>query len=99
MTTVYRKLTFSGIFTNYESFKPDICKRGLIETLLHRRFRLCSNYENFHREIETLNSMLKHNYLHNLVNHFIKKFLKTLFMQRGLDFMVPIGELICVLDI
>ena len=98
MTSVYQKPTFSGVFTNFESFIPDIYKRGLTETLLHRSFRLCSNYENFHREIETLKSILKHNsYPHNLVNHCIKKFLNKLFVQRGLNFMVPKKELICVL--
>ena len=61
VTSVYCKSTFGGIFTNFENFIPDIHKRGLIETLLHRSFRLCSNYENFHQEIETLKSILKHN--------------------------------------
>ena len=51
-----------------------------------------------HREIETLKSILKHNsYPHNLVNHYMKKFLNKLFVQRGLNFMVPKKELICVL--
>ena len=36
-------------------------QRGLIETLLHRSFRLCSSYENFHREIETLKLIFKDN--------------------------------------
>ena len=73
VTSVYHKPTFSGVFTNFESFLPDIYKRGLIETLLNRSFRLRSNYENFHREIEPLKSILKHNsYPHNLVNHCIK---------------------------
>ena len=44
VTSVYRKPTFTGVFTNFESFIPDIYKRGLIETLLHRSFRLCSNW-------------------------------------------------------
>ena len=61
VTSVYRKPTFTGVFTNFESFILDIYKRGLIETLLYRSFRLCSNNENFHREIETLRSILKHN--------------------------------------
>ena len=50
-TLVYRKPTFSGIFTNFRSFIPDMHKRGLVETLFHRKFRLCSSYENFHLEI------------------------------------------------
>ena len=75
--SVYRKPTFSGVFTNFESFIPEMHKRGLIETLLHRSFRLCSSYENFHREIETLKSIFKHNnYPQNFVNQCIKKFLK-----------------------
>ena len=63
VTSVYRKPTFSGAFTNFESFIPDIHKRGLIETLLHKSFILCSNYEKYYE------SILKHNSCpHNLVN-------------------------------
>ena len=98
VTSVYRKPTFSGVFTNFESFIPDIYKCGLIETLLHRSFRLCCNYENFHWEIETLKSILKRSsYPHNLVNHCIKKFLNKLLVHRDLNFTVPKRELICVL--
>ena len=68
VTSVYRKPTSSAVFTNFESFITDIYERGLNETLLHRIFRLCSNYENFHQEIETFKSKLKHNsFSHNLV--------------------------------
>ena len=31
MTSVYPKPTFSAVFTNFESFIPDIYKRELIE--------------------------------------------------------------------
>ena len=93
MTSVYRKPTFSGVFTNFESFIPDIYKFGLIE----RSFRLSSNCQKFHWEIETLKSVLKHNsYPHNLVNLCIKKFLNKLFILRDLNFTVPKRELICV---
>ena len=69
VTSVYCKLKFIGVFKNFESFRPDMYKRGLIETLLYRSFRLCSNYKNFHREIETLKSIFKHsNYPQNFVN-------------------------------
>ena len=63
-------------------------QRGLIETLLHRSFRLCSSYENFHREIETLKSIFKHNnYPQNFVNQCIKKFfLNKLFIKKDLNF-------------
>ena len=65
---------------------------------LHWSLRLCSNFENFHQEIETLKSILKlKSYAHNLINHCIKKFLNKLFAQRDLNFTVPKRELICVL--
>ena len=39
VTSVYRKPTFSEIFTNFESFIRNLYKRWLTETLLHRCFR------------------------------------------------------------
>ena len=94
-TSVYRKSTFSGFYINFESFIPGIYKRCLIETF---SFRLCPNYESFHREIETLKSITKRNtHPHNLVNHCIKTFLNKLFIQRDLNFTVPKRELICIL--
>ena len=48
-TSVYRKPTFSGVFTNFESFIPISNKYN--KTLLYRAVRLCSNVELFHREI------------------------------------------------
>ena len=53
VTSVYRKPTFTGVLTNFESFIPGMYKSELIEKLSHRSFRLCYNYENFHQKIET----------------------------------------------
>ena len=53
VTSVHNNPTFRGVFTNFESLIPDRHKRGLIEILLHRSFRLCYSHENFHWEIET----------------------------------------------
>ena len=98
VTSVYRKPTFSGVFTNFESFIPEMQKRGFIETLLHRSFRLCFIYENFHREIEILKSIFKHNnYPQNYKNQCIKKFLTKLFIKKDLTFMVLKRELTFIL--
>ena len=59
--TVYCIPTYRRLFTNFESFIPDIHKGGLIEAFFHRSFSLCYSYENFHWEIETLKSIFKHN--------------------------------------
>ena len=73
-------------------------KRGLIETLFHRSFRLCSSYENFNQEIETLKSVFKHNnYSQNFVNQCIKKFSNKIFIKKKLNFVVPKRKLTFVL--
>ena len=72
-------------------------QHGLIETLLHRIFRLCFNSKNFHQEIEILRSIFKlRSYTNNFVNQCIKKYLDKLFIKRDLNFMVPEMKLICV---
>ena len=48
-TSIYRKLTFSGVFTNFESFIPVTYKSNLTFTLLFRAFKLYSNFKLFHQ--------------------------------------------------
>ena len=43
-TSVYRKPTFSGLYTHFGSFLPNIYKIGMIYTLVNRCFRICSNW-------------------------------------------------------
>ena len=57
-TSVYRKPTFSVVFTNYESFIPTYQKRRLLHTLLHRNFNICCDFKTFHFEIDHLKSIL-----------------------------------------
>ena len=42
-TSVYRKPTFSGVFTHYESYVDQTYKKSLIDTLLFRCFSICSD--------------------------------------------------------
>ena len=56
---VYCKPTFSGVFTNFDSYIPFSNKYGLISSLLFRAFKLCSNFEIFHREIILLKDIFK----------------------------------------
>ena len=50
ITSVFRKVTFSGVFTNFKSFMPVAYKFGLVYILLHCSFSICSSYEKFHEE-------------------------------------------------
>ena len=42
-TTIYRKPTFSGVYSDFESFLPSVYKFGMVYTLVYRCFRICSN--------------------------------------------------------
>ena len=51
-TSVYRKPTFSGVFTHYESYLGQTNKKSFIDTLLFHCFSVCSDYIFFHIEVE-----------------------------------------------
>ena len=61
MTSVYRKPTFRGVFTNFGSFIPNSYKYNLLFTLLQRAFKLCSNFERFHQEIDKFKTIFENN--------------------------------------
>ena len=54
VTNVYRKETFTGVYTNVSSFVPLEHKFGLVYTLLHRCFCLVFEMSTFPFEIENL---------------------------------------------
>ena len=66
VTRVYRKPTFSGVFTIYEYFIQTYQTRGLLNTLLHylitSYFSICFDLKTFHFEIDHLKtSLIKNN--------------------------------------
>ena len=84
ITSVYRKPTFSGVYTNFESFLPDMYKTGLIRTLLFRLYTICSNWGLIHSEIQHLKNIMKCNaYPDKFIDYIIKCFLNQLYMQRN----------------
>lgn len=75
VTSIYRKPTFSGVYTNYCSFIPDLYKRNLVSTLLFRIFTICSSWELMHREVANLKLILRRNsYPKHLTEKLIRKF-------------------------
>jgi hypothetical protein len=60
-TSVYRKPTFTALFTNFHSFIPLAYKQSLISCLLYRIFNLCSSYENFHTQLEVIRKLFNLN--------------------------------------
>ena len=59
-TSVYRKSTFSGIFT-HESYLDQSCKKSLFDVLLFRCFSTYSDYTLFDLKVESLREILKKN--------------------------------------
>ena len=97
-TFIFHKATFSGVFTNYDSFIPDTYKIGLVHTLLFRFFKICSSMENFHIEVELQRSIFKcNNYTVNIIDQCIKKFFDKLYDPKHIVPTVPKEELLVVL--
>ena len=72
ITNVYRKDTFTGVYTNLSSCIPLHYKFGLIYTLLHICFCIISDMSKFHFEIAKKRSFLR---MVTLVNLLLLAFL------------------------
>ena len=82
-TSVYRKPTSNEVFTNFGSFIPKSYKYNLLFTLLHRAFKLCSNFELFHQEIYKLKTIFENNgYPKSFIDLCIKKYLDKVFIKK-----------------
>ena len=83
ITSVYRKPTFSGVYTNYDSFIPASYKSSLLSTLLYRAFSICSSWDRIHTEFETIRSvMLRNGFPVELIDRGITSFLSRLHKPR-----------------
>ena len=97
-TSVYRKPTFSGVFTHYESYIDQSYKRSLIITLLSRCYSICSDYTLFHLDVEKLKEILKKNsYPSGIMEVSIRTFLNRLNVPKQVYLTVPKKELLIIL--
>ena len=97
-TSLYRKPTFSGLYSHYRSYMPDTYKKGLVYTLLHRAFVLCSSWDKFHEEVVFLKEIfLKNSFPSYFVDKCVKTFLDKIFIAKKVYLTVPHKELsICL---
>ena len=95
---VYRKKTFSGIYTNFYSSILETYKTGLIKSMLFRCFNLCSDIAKFHHEINILKGILyKNSYPRDFVDKCIKEFLDRVLTRKVVVSTVPKKALMIVL--
>ena len=80
-TSLYRKATFSGLYTNFNSFIADTYKKGLIFCLLFRVFALTVDWEKFHEEVKFLKDIFQKNLF---PEHFTDRCIK-LFLDKKLQ--------------
>ena len=89
-TSVYRKPTFTGLFTNFHSFIPLAYKRSLVSCLLHRIFNLCSTYENFYAQLEVVRKLFNLNgFPSHMFDHLVRRFLDNMFDPKPTLYTVP----------
>ena len=73
---VYRKPTYSGVYSHFTSFLPKNFKRQALITLLERAYKICSQ-ELLHREFDNLKRMFMSNgYNEEYISRVIKEFLQ-----------------------
>ena len=98
VTSVFRKETFSGVYTNFIGFIPLEYKFGLVHTLLNRCFNLSSDFFKFHHEVDKLKKSLSKNaYPQKFIDKCIQKFVNNMFIQRLQIPSVPKKKLIIIL--
>ena len=78
-TSLYRKPTFSGLYTNFFSYISDKYKRGLVFCLLFRVFSFITDWHKFHEEVTYLRHIFRKN---SYPEHFIDKCIKIFLSKR-----------------
>ena len=90
VTSIYRKPTFSGLYMKWDSFVPKSYKKGLVNSLVFRAWKLCSSYVLFRSEILFVRELLMSNeYPANTIDSIVHRFLSKQFSNT--DVMQPYG--------
>ena len=97
-TSVYHKLTFSGVYSNFDSFIFEEYKVGLIFSLLLRTFSIVSVFSRFHSEVCHLKEILKKNaFPIKLIDNCIKSFLNKRLTEKPVTLTAEKKDLVIVL--
>ena len=75
-TSLFRKQTFTGLYTNFASLSPTRYKTNLVRILVFCAFHICSSFVNFHKEIVRIKEILRANcFPVTLIDNVIRNFL------------------------
>ena len=82
VTNIYRKPTFSGVYSNFSSFIPTGYKFGLVYTLLHRMYKIVSSNAQFRIEVRKLRGiLLKNAYPAGFIDSCVRLFFRKMQSQ------------------
>ena len=99
MTSLYRKPTFSGMYTNFKSFICTKYKYSLISSLLYRVFMICSDFNSIITEIEKLKIIwLKNAFPMRVIDRMILNFFNKIYIPKIPVHTVPKMKLILSLE-
>ena len=100
-TSVYRKPTFSGVYTHYKSYTDytdQSYKKSLIFTLSSCCYSICLDYTLLHLEDEKLREILKKNsYPSGIIELSIRTFLNRLYVEEKVYLTAPKKKLLIIL--
>ena len=75
-TSLYRKPTFTGLYTNWSSLIPLNYKIGLIKSLINRAYNISSSWELIHNELSKIKScLISNDYPSGIIDSCINSFL------------------------
>ena len=90
-TFVYRKPTFSGVYTRFDHFFPSNYKFSTVYTLPCRCFQICSSWTKLNTEL------VRYGYPEHFINKCFKKFLCNVHVVKETTLTVEKNPLVLVL--
>ena len=95
---MFHKPTFSGVYSNFNSFISEEYKVGLIFTLSFRTFSAVSDFSGFHSEVCNLKEILKKNaFPIKLIDSCVKNFLNKKLTEKPVTLTAERKDLVIVL--
>ena len=75
-TSVFHKITYTGLLTNFKSFVPFAYKTRLVYKRTDRIYKINSSWKGFHEDIKSLSkNLLRNLYPKRLIDKIIKMYL------------------------
>ena len=81
-TTIYRKATYTGLLTKWQSFVPKSYKVSVVSTMVYGAIKICSSFKLMHDEFEFIkNISVKNGYPKEFIESQIKKTLDRYYQK------------------